>query len=227
MRIAKALLFVSLVSLGCLSALHAQEEYTEGSKLNTNLGITLGVPLNPTAKFVSWGWGFVGGAGYNFNRRNSLIGEFMWNKFYTTNGGLTPLRTIAQAAGLDGSADLFALTGNYRFELRGDTGGVYFIGGGGAYFRHTSLSKQVTSTTGIVCDPAWLWWGFTCTAGTVTSNETITSKTITAMGANGGIGLTHRVGEPPYRVYVESRYHYVPHKGINSQFVTVTFGVRF
>ena len=226
-HMARALFVLTLIGAGCLCTLYAQEDFTEGSKLNTNLGFTVGVPVNPTARLVSYGWGFVAGAGYNFNRRNALVGEVMWNRFYVTDGSLAPLRTIAQAAGLNGRATLIAITGNYRYELRGNTGGVYFIAGGGGYFRHTSLSKEVVSGVGTVCDPAWLWWGYSCTTGIVDVNQTITSKTIAAMGANGGVGFTARVGDPPYRLYVEARYHYVPHKDLNSQFITVTFGVRF
>jgi hypothetical protein len=176
---------------------------------------------------VTYGWGLVAGAGYNFNRRNALVGEIMWDRFYVGEGALAPLRTVAQAAGLDGKASLIALTGNYRYELRGNSGGVYFIAGGGGYFRHTSLSTEVASGVGTTCDPSWLWWGYSCTTGVVDVNQTITSKTIAALGVNAGVGFTARVGEPPYRLYVESRYHYVPHKDLNSQFVILTFGIRF
>jgi hypothetical protein len=39
-------------------------------------------PVNPSAQFVSIGWGLVAGAGYNFNKRNSVIGEIMWNRLF-------------------------------------------------------------------------------------------------------------------------------------------------
>ena len=73
---------LSLVTLGWFGTLYAQDDFGEDSKLNTNLGFTLGVPVNPTARFVTYGWGFVAGAGYNFNRRNALVGEVMWDRFY-------------------------------------------------------------------------------------------------------------------------------------------------
>jgi hypothetical protein len=44
---------------------------------------------------------------------------------------------------------------------------------------------------------------------------------------NGGVGFTIRVGEAPYRFYVESRYHYAPTKNINTQLVAVTVGFRY
>jgi hypothetical protein len=217
---------VGLAALSLLKTVCAQE-FGEVSKLNTNLGVVIGAPLNPTAKYVSFGWGFVAGAGYNFNRRHAFVGEILWNRYYATDTALTPLRVVSRIGDLNGWADLIALTGNYRYELRGNTGGVYFIGGGGGYFRHTGLSREIASASGTVCDPAWLWWGFSCTSGFVSINQTLTSHTISTLGADAGVGFTVRVGDPPYRLYFESRYNYAPHMDIKSQFVTVTFGVRY
>jgi len=44
---------------------------------------------------------------------------------------------------------------------------------------------------------------------------------------NGGAGLTFRVGAAPYRVFVESRYHFAPTKNVTTQLVTVTWGIRY
>jgi hypothetical protein len=48
-----------------------------------------------------------------------------------------------------------------------------------------------------------------------------------AFGVNGGVGFTKRVGEAPYRLYVEGRYHYAPNKGISTKLATVTVGIRY
>jgi hypothetical protein len=36
-----------------------------------------------------------------------------------------------------------------------------------------------------------------------------------------------RVGEAPYRLYFESRYHYAPNANIKIRFLTVTVGIRY
>jgi hypothetical protein len=36
-----------------------------------------------------------------------------------------------------------------------------------------------------------------------------------------------RVGEAPYRLYTEARYHYAPTKSMNTQYIAVTVGIRF
>src|SRR5262249_43300552 len=116
---------------------------------------------------------------------------------------------------------------NYRYELRGKKLGVYLIGGGGWYYRYSAINQEITVGSEVTCEPSWLWWGFTCTSGTVTASQTIRSSNSSAFGGNGGIGFTIRAGSPPYRVYFESRYHYAPNKGISTQLITTTFGVRF
>jgi hypothetical protein len=216
------LIAIILVALTC-GTLHAQDDY---EKINSHLGVAISMPLNPTARYVHTGWGLLGGAGYNFSRHHSVIGEFMWNQLYATDGGLQPLRRASQSH-VDGQSNLYVVTGNYRYEARGKVFGAYFIGGGGMYYRITNLSQRVNSSNNTSCAPGWVWWGFNCISGTVMANQTIGSASSTALGVNTGIGLTARVGEEPYRVYVESRYHYAPNKSISTQLVTVTVGIRY
>jgi hypothetical protein len=225
-RTALALLWISLLVIAYGNA-YAQEEGDDDPRANTNLGMTLAAPLNPTARLVNLGWGITTGAGYNFTRRHAFVGEFMWNHLYASDGALAPFRAALQNPSLSGSGNLFALTGNYRFELRGKTLGMYFIGGGGLYYRTAYLSQKVTSGTTTTCAPTWLWWGYTCTSGTVTSNQTIGSSSSSALGGNGGVGFTARLGEAPYRVYVESRYHYAPSKRVNTQLIGISVGIRY
>jgi len=206
---------------------YAQDDSDDDPRANTNLGMAISAPLNPAGRFVDAGVGINVGAGYNFTRRHAVIGEFMWNGLLTNKGALAPLRVALQNPNLDGSGHLFAFTGNYRFELRGRALGTYLIGGGGWYFRTAHLSQTIATGSGITCTPAWLWWGFSCESGTVTADQTVASSTTHSFGVNGGIGFTARVGDAPYRMYVESRYHYAPSRGINTQLVVVTVGIRY
>lgn len=213
----------------CPGYVSAQEE--EGGNDNpiitTSLGIPLSAPLSPTARHVSLGWGVNAGVGYNFDRRNALIGEFMWNWLFPADQALRPIRAALQSRGVSGHSNLFALTASYRFELRGRALGTYFIGGVGWYYRTAGLSKPVPPGTTITCDPAWLWWGFDCKTETVVTDLTEVHSNAGAAGVNGGIGFTARVGEAPYRMYVESRYHFAPTRNISTQLITVTVGIRY
>jgi len=222
----KAAVVITLLAIVHCSV-RAQDDSDDDPKVNTNLGMSISAPLHPAGRFVNLGLGINVGAGYNFTRRHAAIGEFMWNGLLSDNGAFAPIRMALKNPDISGSGNLFAFTGNYRYELRGRALGAYLIGGGGWYFRTADLSQKVTTGSGITCTPVWVWWGFSCQSGTVTADQTIATSTSHSAGANGGFGFTARVGEAPYRMYVESRYHYVPSRGIHTQLVTVTVGIRY
>jgi hypothetical protein len=228
MRHARELIFLSFF-LAVTGMLMAQEGTDDNPKLNTHLGFPISAPLNPMARFAGPGAGLTYGAGYNFNRRNGVFGEFMWDWLNPGSGALTPIQLALNRNDISGHSHLYAFTANYRYELRGKTLGMYFIAGGGWYLRESSLTKVVlTGNTTTTCDTeAWLWWGYTCTTGQGTANHTIAHGSSSALGGNAGIGFTARVGDAPYRMYVESRYHYAPTRNINTQLVVVTVGIRY
>jgi hypothetical protein len=205
----------------------AVEEGNDNPRVNVHLSTPIVIPLNPTAQAVHLGFGLGIGGGYNFTRHHAAVGDFLWNNLFPTNEVLVKLRKSLNEPTLDASVGLYGLTGNYRYELRGKTLGTYFMGGGGLYYRHTHLSKQVTTNTPTVCTPMWVWWGFSCSGGTVTSGQSLGSWSTSAGGWNGGIGFTARIGEPPYRLYVESRYHYVPDSHLNTQLINISFGISY
>jgi len=223
-RIAVQLVLIA----ACTSWVNAQEEYGEDMRLNTNLAFTLTAPLNPIARFANFGWGTTVGAGYNFSRRHAFVGEFMWNRLYPSSETLAPLKLALHSGDLHGHSDLYAFTANYKFELRGRTLGTYFIGGTGFYYRTTTLSQNVVTGTATTCTPVWLFWGFSCSQGSVSEDQTLASGSSGALGFNGGMGFTVKVSsEPRYRMYFEARYHYAPTSRVNTQVVPVTIGIRF
>jgi hypothetical protein len=150
----------------------------------------------------------------------------MWNR-NSADSSLQPLRAALQSGNLTAYSDLYALTGNYRYEVRGKLFGYYLIAGGGWYFRNTYLSEAVTSGSGTICTPAWLWSGFTCSSGTVTAGQTHAGASSNSFGGNIGAGFTVRVSDGPYRFYTEARYHYAPTGNVSTQFVALTIGIRY
>jgi hypothetical protein len=206
----------------CAPTLLAQErDYT---KVNTNLGMGMTVPLNPIAQLVGSSVDVVIGAGYNFNKHHSLVGQFMWAGIPANKDALRPIFIVANSRDISGSSNLFAVTGNYRFQEQGRTFGVYWIGGGGLYYRRATLSRQVDVGTGTVCGPAYSYWGYGCVNGIVSQDQTLISAGSSAFGGNAGMGFTVRINDEGYKFYVESRYHYAPTKNINTQLITITLG---
>lgn len=223
---------VVLCSLLLITSSLAFAQYDEGEgdddpRGNVHLGMPISGPLNPMAQFTNVGWGLTAGGGYNFTRSHAVVSDLMWNHLFVPDQVLGPIRSALNNPSIGGSGDLFALTGNYRYELRGRSLGTYFIAGGGWYHRTAHLSQKITTGSNLSCEPVWLWWGFSCSSGSVTANQTIAGTSASALGVNGGIGFTARTGEAPYRVYVESRYHYAPTRGINTQIIEITVGIRY
>ena len=72
-----------------------------------------------------------------------------------------------------------------------------------------------------------MWWGFTCTSGMVTPNQTVKGYDSSVLGGNVGGGLTIKIGDPSYRVYVEPRYHYAPTKNVTTRLMVITLGIRY
>ena len=196
----------------------------DSETINSSLGTAVAVPVDPTSGLATLGWGFTAGVGCNFNRYHSLIGEFMWSKFYSTSKAAISDPTTAS---IGGTSDVYGVTGNYRFELRGKTFGTYLIGGGGWYYRQNTLDHSVAVSSGSTCTLALIWWGATCASGTVASDRTLDSYGVGVFGGNGGLGFTWKVNEPSYRAYVEARYHYAPTNNVNTQFVNCTIGIRY
>jgi len=201
-------------------------EYDEG-RLNSNVALSAGTPLSLMAKYATVGVGVNYGVGYNFDRHNSLIGEFMWNDLQPTSGALNQIRAATNNPGLNGHGNFVGLMANYRLRFEGKTFGAYLIAGGGGFYRNVSLSQVVTVGNSVTCSPEWLWWGFSCSSGVVTSRQTLASSSSTAPGADGGVGFTVKLPDSRYKFYIEARYYYSPNKAVSTQLLPVSVGIRF
>lgn len=223
MCVARALMSFTILAVSC-TVLHGQESF---EKVNSHFGAIASFPLHPMGTYTSIGWGLLGGAGYNFTGHHSAISEFMWTRLPATETALLPLEQASGQSNLSGHSNLYILTENYRYERRHARFGAYVIGGGGLYYRTTNPSVRVNSGSNIKCTQAWLWWGFKCASGVVLPNQQLGSTGSNAFGGNIGIGFTARVAEEPYRLYVESRYHYAQTKHISTQLITIGVGIRY
>ena len=113
MRTARVLIGVTLLGVWC-AAVQGQESF---ERVNSHFGAIGSFPLHPIGTYTGIGWGLLGGAGYNFSRRHSAIGEFMWTRLAVTDAAL---RQLQQATGqnVSGHSNLYVMTGNYRYEWR-------------------------------------------------------------------------------------------------------------
>jgi len=214
--------YLGFLSVAALFPLHAQDD--DLKRLNFNLGGGFSVPLNPTARYFGVNGNFSSGAGANFNSHNSIEGDFMWS-------GLSPsVSLVHPVIRPTGNVNLFAVTGNYRFHidsLRESPFGVYLIGGGGWYYRHTSIDRHFFVPPLTVCQPVFNWWGFACDSDGFVESRTIASHGSSAGGVNAGVGFTIMIGHQGWKFFVESRYNYAWSNFVPTTLVPVSFGFRF
>jgi len=192
------------------------------SKFAFNIGGGISTPLNPTGAYSGVSGNFVMGAGYNVNKSNAIIGEFMWS-------GLPSNVFVLQPVDFPHShINLYSLTVNYRHQfdrINGSPFGVYFMAGGGWYQRHISLDKNYAVPAGTPCTPYWYWYGWNCNGGVY--EQTVASKGVSAGGMNAGLGFTIRLADSNIRFFTEARYHYAFSDRIATTLVPVTFGLRY
>ena len=194
------------------------------SKVNFDIGGGISDPLNPTAKFVGVSGNFVAGAGYNLNKSNSIIGEFMWSGLPTNLTAFHPVNAPF------GNVNLYTITANYRHsfdKIGGSPFGVYLIGGGGWYYRYATVDKNFVVPPSTVCQPIYTWWGYGCDPNGFVFTATIAAKGVSSGGVNAGAGFTIRLSDSGWKFYVESRYHYGFSANIPTTLIPVTFGIRF
>src|SRR3974390_425850 len=108
-------LLALLIAGACAGDIGAQEN-ADTSKITTNIGFGVSAPLNPTGRFINPGANFVVGVGYNVTKRNAFIGQFMWSGLPPNRESLLPIRAIDGFGNISGSANLFVVTGNYRYQ---------------------------------------------------------------------------------------------------------------
>jgi hypothetical protein len=125
-------------------------------EVNFDIGGGVTTSLNPAAQYAVVSGSFVVGAGYNIDRYNSIIGEFMW-------AGLPPNIDVIHFPNAPfGSVNLYTLTANrrYQFDHFGGPFGAYFIAGGGWHYRHISVDKNYVVPPLTPCLPIYTWWGY-------------------------------------------------------------------
>ncbi|HET7871478.1 MAG TPA: outer membrane beta-barrel protein [Terriglobales bacterium] len=193
----------------------------EAPKFNFNIGGGPTWPVQSISDFATMSGNFVVGGGINLSKVFGVNAEYMYNNLPPKQG------IVALTNATDGNARLQSVTGNLILHApeKSKLGG-YAIGGTGWYHRSWDLTNPAL-TVGTVCLPSYVWWGIACTNGLVSTNVTVASGSDNAIGWNIGGGLTYRLGESHAKFYTELRYHVAYTKGVNTDVLPWTFGIRF
>jgi hypothetical protein len=126
-------------------------------------------------------------------------------------GPATAARLAADDVALDAAGNIYIAS----------SGRIRMVSVAKRYYRHTSISH---TTQPIACQPVYLWYGYSCSAGSITRTA---SAGTSAFGANGGVGFTIRFSETRWRFYIESRYNYTPNAHVATTLIPTTFGIMY
>lgn len=207
------------------------------SKIAFIAGAGLNVPAGNTAKYYTPSYTITAGAGINFSKMFGILGEFHYDHMGLTAGSLNYQynnyttysgATANDLAGLDANAHVIALTVNPIINFagadRGSKLGAYVTGGVGYYRKATNFTLPQQINT--------YYYSYI-------TNATFDSYSANAFGANGGVGLTYKLGEfSSERLFMEARYHWLkiptdtnndffPFNRRNSEYIPITVGIRF
>lgn len=204
---------ISLASVGLLmiGAVSAQET----PKVAFNLGAGFTQTLGGTGSRLNNGWNFDTGVGYNFHPVVGAMLQFNYNQMDINRNTLNNLGFPG------GDVNFWSLTLNpiVHTNPRGPVD-VYFIGGGGLYHRRQQFTQPTTAVfTGF--DP---YFGFYPVA--VPATQVLTSYSVNKPGANGGMGVSFGT-KWHVKVYAEARYHRMFLGNTHSDYLPVTFGLRW
>lgn len=214
MRNAVATLAIVLIVCACSSA-------QDTPRFTFNIGGGPTWPTQSVSNLANMSGNFVVGGGANFSKMFGVDAEYMWNDLPPKTG------IVALTNASSGSARLQSVTGNLILHApEKKKFGGYVIGGTGWYHRSWDLTNPAI-TVGTVCLPSYVWWGIVCTNGLVSTNVTVASGSSNAIGWNIGGGFTYRLGQSHAKFYTELRYHVAYTKGINTDVLPLTFGIRF
>jgi outer membrane protein with beta-barrel domain len=110
--------------------------------------------------------------------------------------------------------------------------GFYVVGGPGIYRRTAEVTKFAGVGASTYCDPIL----FYCYPAAVPVDQVIASRSATDFGVNGGLGM-YFVLNPPLRLYLEVRYHFIwgseftsasgKKRSADGQYLPITLGLSF
>lgn len=192
------------------------------SPFHFNIGGGVGWPQSRTADFANFGANVVVGGGITLVPHVAFNGEYMYHDLPVK--GTIRSRLFAT----DASSHLHAVTGNLVIAFGSPGFGGYVIGGAGWYKRTWKVTQPTLSTEN-QCDPGLLWFGiFDCHEDIVVQDRTLASGSQNSVGWNVGAGLTKGLGrDTSAKLFAEVRYHRANHRGIPTEVLPLTFGIRW
>lgn len=210
------LILVAALFFAFLTIAEAQAPY------HFNIGGGVGFPQHRTSDFANFGGNVQVGGGITLVPHVAVNAEYMFHDLPVKGTIVSKLHST------DASSHLHAVGGNLTVAFGSARIAAYVIGGGGWYKRTWKVTHPALDTEN-ECDAALLWFGiFDCHESVVIRDKTLASGSQNAAGWNAGGGVTFGLGrDTSAKIYIEARYHRANHRGIPTEVLPLTFGVRW
>lgn len=201
------------------------------NKLMGYFGAGAGFPVGWTAKYLTLGYAFQVGGGWQFSKKFALPIEFDFDHFGLTAGNIENQTIIydklfgkgAVRGILDGGSHVMSLSIDPTYSFRtGDALGGYVVGGVGFYHKATDFNvPSLASFCGGGYGYGYGGYGYGYGGfgfggygyggcGTFVANQSIDHYTSNAPGFNGGLGITYRFSRFSHeQLYAEMRYVFI------------------
>jgi len=199
------------LALLCVAAGSAQE----GSRFTGAIGGGFSQPVGNTGRHLDQGWNIQGGAGFNFNPYVGAMVDLGYNRFGINS------TTLSNIGVPGGSLSVFSATLNPIVHLNPHGHfDAYLTVGGGLYHRVQEFTQPgIEATVGF--DP---FFGFFPAAVPVT--QVLAEYSVNKPGLNVGAGFS--MGTRWHaKFFAEARYHRIFIGNYHTDYVPVTFGIRW
>lgn len=203
----------------------SEEQDTLVPYVGFNIGGGLSFPISDAGDRFQTGGAFQIGVAYNFTRRLSVQGEYLYSGYDVESD-------VLNETGVDGYHSMQYGDLNVIYDvLPARPFGIYVMGGGGIYHRRVEITEFAGVSVVPYCDP----WLYICYSTPVAVEEVIGSRSKTDFGLNAGLGVSLRLFGSPFRLYLEGRYHYIfggdidlpaGTRNADGQYIPVIFGLR-
>jgi hypothetical protein len=187
------------------------------SRLALSVGGGFTEPVRYTNGPLKVGGNFTGSAGVNLSKYVGISAEFGFSSF-----GINQSR-LDELAVPNGSTRMYSVTLQPTFHFNPDGRVDVYSTIGGGYYRRTIEFTEPTTALVTAFDPFFGFYNALIPAQTV-----LGSFTQNKGGINGGIGVAIRVtSDSAMRIFAETRYHHVFTSGRDTNYMPVTFGLRW
>jgi len=209
--------YLKFITAGAVVIALALPAAAQNSKFAFAVGGGFTKPLRFADGPLKIGYNFTASAGVHASKHVGLSAEFGFNHFGISDN------TLAALAVPDGSSRIYSVTLQPTFHFNPEGRFDFYTTIGGGYYRRTIEFTEPTTAIITVFNPFIGFFPLAVPAQTV-----LGSFTQNKGGINGGVGVSVKLSDDSAtRIFAETRYHHIFTSSRDTNYMPVTFGLRW